>query len=414
MAWSACVGLDWGEREHAYVEQAAGGKRVGGSFSASSEGVHEWVRAIRERHPSGTIAIIVEQSRGSLIYALMAYEFLEIIPVNPRASKAYRTSRRLSGASSDPLDADLLCDFGLKHEGQLPVWRPDDPVTRRLRFLGEARRGFVDQRTALSQQLRAALKLYFPQALEWFGGETSPVLRVFLTRWLTLDELRAATPADLLAAFRSARCRKLQKRVKSLLASLSSALPMTMDRATIDTSALEVKSLLGLLEPLAQAIKDYDRTVAEVWATHPDRELFDALPGAGPVLAPRLAVAFGTDRGRYSDASEIQCYSGIAPVREQSGKQSWVHARWSCPKFLRQTFHEFAQSSIPKSRWAKAVYQEYRERGAGHHAAIRSLAFRWIRILFAVWSQRSPFDEAIHIKRLQDQASPIVRRLAAA
>lgn len=413
MAWTACVGLDWGEREHAYAAEADG-TRVRGSFAASSEGVHDWVGELRKRHPSGMIAIIVEQSRGSLIYALMAYEFLEIVPVNPRASKAYRTSRRLSGASSDPLDADLLCDFGLKHAGDLQVWRPDDPVTRHLRFLVEARRGFVDQRTALTHQLRAALKLYFPQALEWFGGETSAVLRAFLPRWLTLDELCRATPDDLLEAFRSARCRKLQARVENLMAALTTAVPMTTDRATIEASALQVKSLLSLIEPLAQAIAEYDRTIADVWATHPDRDLFDALPGAGPVLAPRLGVAFGTDRSRYQEAAEMQCYSGIAPVREQSGKQAWVHARWCCPKFLKQTFHEFAQSSIPKSPWAKAVYQAQRERGAGHHAAIRALAFRWIRILFAVWHQRSMFDEAAHIKRLTDQASPIVQRLAAA
>lgn len=416
MSWIACVGLDWGEAQHAYAEEAAGGgpTRIRGTFPASSEGVHEWVRTLRERHPSGTIAIIVEQSRGSLIYALMAYDFLEIVPVNPRASKAYRTSRRLSGASSDPLDADLLCDFGLKHEGELPVWRPDDAVTRRLRFLTEGRRRFVDQRTGLSHQLRATLTLYFPQALQWFGGETSAVLRVFLSRWTTLGELQAATDDDLLEAFRSAGCRTLKQRMASLVASLESAVPMTTDRPIIDTAALQVKSLIALIASLVSTIDDYDRAIADAWAIHPDRDLFDALPGAGPVLAPRLAVAFGTDRNRYTDASDMQCYSGIAPVREESGKQCWIHARWSCPKFLRQTFHEFAQASIPKSPWAKAVYQAHRERGAGHHAAIRALAFRWIRILFAVWTKRSTFDEAAHVQRLIDHASPITRRLAAA
>lgn len=414
MVWSACVGLDWGEKQHEYAEQAPGETRTRGTFSASSEEIHDWVAQLRKRHPAGRVAIVVEQSRGSLIYALMAYDFLEIVPVNPRASKAYRSSRRLSGASSDMLDADLLCDFGLKHQGELRVWQPDDTLTRRLRFLVETRRSFVDQRTALTHQLRAALRLYFPQALEWFGGETSVALRAFLLRWPTLDELRAATREDLLAAFRSARCRKVPERMDHLLTALACAMPMTLDRATIETAALEVKSLIGLIEPLDRTVAEYDRTIAEVWATHGDRELFDALPGAGPVLAPRLAVAFGIDRDRFAEASELQCYSGIAPVREQSGQQCWIHARWNCPKFLRQSFHEFAQSSIPKSPWAKAVYREQREHGAGHHAAIRSLAFRWIRILFAVWSQRSQFDEAAHVRRLNQNASPIVRRLAAA
>jgi hypothetical protein len=130
-------------------------------------------------------------------------------------------------------------------------------------------------------------------------------------------------------------------------------------------------------------------------------------------MAPRLAVAFGTDRSRYQDASEIQCYSGIAPVQEQSGKRCWVHARWGFPTFLHQSFHEFAQASIPHSPWAKAVYREHRDAGAGHHEAVRALAFRWMRILFRIWQDRIAYDEATHIERLKARRSPIVERLAA-
>ena len=81
---------------------------------------------------------------------------------------------------------------------------------------------------------------------------------------------------------------------------------------------------------------------------HPDHELFASFPGAGKVMAPRLAVAFGEDRSRWQEAREIQSYSGIAPVVESSGRGVWVHARWRCPKFLKQTFHEFAQTSMNK------------------------------------------------------------------
>jgi hypothetical protein len=58
----------------------------------------------------------------------------------------------------------------------------------------------------------------------------------------------------------------------------------------------------------------------------------------------------------------VQCYSGIAPVKESSGKTSWVHFRRTGPTFLRQTFHEFALHSIGQSEWAKAYYQHLREK----------------------------------------------------
>jgi hypothetical protein len=66
-----------------------------------------------------------------------------------------------------------------------------------------------------------------------------------------------------------------------------------------------------------------------------------------------LIVAFGTRRERYDNAFQMQCYSGIAPVKEASGKSEWIHFRWACPKFLRQTFHEYASHSLPKSEWAR-------------------------------------------------------------
>jgi hypothetical protein len=66
------------------------------------------------------------------------------------------------------------------------------------------------------------------------------------------------------------------------------------------------------------------------------------LRDGGDALVPRLIAAFGTDRERYSSAEQIQRCSGIAPITKQSGKSRYVYCRYACPKFLRQTFHEFA------------------------------------------------------------------------
>jgi hypothetical protein len=79
-------------------------------------------------------------------------------------------------------------------------------------------------------------------------------------------------------------------------------------------------------------------------------------------MAPRLIAALGSQRERYESAAEIQRYSGIAPVVASSGTQHWVHWRWACPKFLRQTFHEWALHSISYSDWAReGEAAEYRD-----------------------------------------------------
>ena len=151
-------------------------------------------------------------------------------------------------------------------------------------------------------------------------------------------------------------------------------------------------------------------------ALNPDSFLFDNLPGAGPALAPRLLTAFGTDRDRFEVAGDLLSLSGIGPVRiasgQKTGKKASVHCRRGCPKFLRQSFHEFGQCSIRYCPWAQACYQAQRARGKGHHAAVRAVSFKWIRILFACWKQRIPYDPERYLQALQIRGSDYVKTTA--
>ncbi len=413
MEWVACAGIDWGDKKHAYMVQTADGKKQDGWFGSSPEEVHEWARGLGVRFPGGTIIVAVEQGRGSLLYALMAYEYLVLVPINPRASKAYRESLRLSGASNDPSDAALIGDFAMKHLTELRVWRPDEERTRKIRLLCEHRRSLVDQRTAFTHTLSATLKEYFPQVLQWFGDEASPYLREFLTHWETLEQASQASVDDITNVLKSRGRRKASAVAQVLIEKIRIAVALTRDTAILDACSMYARSLMALLDPIDEEIAKYDQAIAAEWADHPDRQIFDSLPGAGAVMAPRLAVAFGLERSRYDAAAELQQYSGIAPVTEQSGRHWSVRARWGYPTFLHQTFHEFAQSSLPHSAWARAFYHQQRDRGAGHHAAIRALAFRWIRILFRLWKTGEEYDEQRYIEVLKRKRSPIITRLAA-
>jgi hypothetical protein len=173
-----------------------------------------------------------------------------------------------------------------------------------------------------------------------------------------------------------------------------------------EACVLITRSLVAMLATLRVQIAMFDRRIAELVAAHPDGALFGSLPGAGAALVPRLIVAFGTQRERYQSAYEMQCYSGIAPVTEASGESQWVHVRFACPKFLRQTFHEFAACSIPQSEWARAYYEHQRnEKQKSHHAAVRSLAFKWLRIIYRCWKEGKPYDEEIYLKSLRRRGS---------
>jgi transposase len=411
MEWVACVGIDWADQKHDYAVRGRDGSEEQGTFSSSPEEVHGWVERLRARYPDGTIVVSMEQSRGPLLYALSIYDFLALVPINPRAASAYRDSLHLSGAKDDPVDAGLIRDFAAAHLDKLRVWRAEDTATRKLRLLVEHRREMVEQRTSLTQTLLATIKQYFPQALTWFGGHKT-LLRAILTEWPALESIQQAHASEIQKVIRS--CTRMSAaKIAQISAAICSARPLTTDVAITSAMVIRVQSLIAVLEVVDEQVEAHERAIAELWADHDDRALFESFPGAGPVLAPRLAAAFGSDRSRFAEAVEMQNYSGTSPVTVKSGKHRTVHARWQKPKFLHQTFHEFAEASIPHCPWARAYYRQQRERGASRRVAIRALAFRWIRVLHACWATSTAYDEAKYLAALARRGSALCDRLAA-
>ena len=203
-------------------------------------------------------------------------------------------------------------------------------------------------------------------------------------------------------------------RVPKQLIEFQQARPLTQDPAVLEYSALMVQALIPQLRALMGSIADFDRKIAEVFQKHPDRPIFESFPGAGAALAPRLSAAFGADRDRFQAATEMEQFSGIAPVTEKSGTKKWVHWRWACPKFVRQSFQEFAEHSRRWCGWAKAYYQLQIQRGKNHHAAVRALAYKWIRILFRCWKDRVPYRDEIYSKSLVKHQSSLAQMIVAA
>jgi len=354
---------------------------------------------LRLRFGGQRIAVALEQSRGPLVFTLTKYEHLVIFPVHPTVLVNYRKSFRPSGAKDDPSDARLLLDILMLHRDKLRQLTPDTPETRTLQFLVEERRKLVHEKTRYSNRLTAHLKMYFPQALAWFDEIGSNIAAEFLERWPSLDKLQRARPATIERFFIDHNSRD-RERITERLEQIRKAIPATTDAAVLTSCSAAIAAWAALLKQVLAAIATYDDKIDALARAHPDYALMNSFPGAGPALTPRLIAAMGSQRERYETAHEIECYSGIAPVVASSGQQRWVHWRWACPKFLRQTFHEWALHSIAYSQWAREYYEQQRAKGKRRNTAIRSLAFKWIRILFRCWKERKPYDEAVYQRAL--------------
>jgi len=197
------------------------------------------------------------------------------------------------------------------------------------------------------------------------------------------------------------------------MAGIRQAIPATTDQAVIRASAMLVHAPVEQVGCLTEAIARFDKEIDALTRSHEDFPIFASLPGAGPVHTSRLISALGPDRSRYEHVEDLLTFTGMAPIMERSGKTTVTHFRWFGPKFLRQSFHEFAGQSIQYSRWAQAFYRQQRVRGKDHQASVRSLAFKWTRIIFRLWKNQTPYNERTYVAALQRRGSPLWQVMAA-
>lgn len=404
--FAAFIAIDWADEKHAFRLQAAGQKqKEAGTLEQKPELIGVWLATLRERFGGHPIAVAVEQSRGALIHALLSYDFLVIFPIHPTTVARFREAFKFSGAKSDPLDTDQILEILVKHLELLKPLKPDTEPTRLLGRLVQDRRKAVDLRTRHIQALQASLKEYFPQALQMLSNNVSSRLAGdFLKKWPSYPAFQQAKPSTIKRFFYGHNVRSPQV-IEEVLKVAQKSQPLTTDAAIVESGARLSQMHAQLIQTLNPIVEEYDQQIEKVFHNHDEARLFTGLPGAGPALAPRLVVAFGTDRSRFQSAGNVQMLSGIAPVSKSSGKTCVVYARCACPKFLRQTFHEFARLSVSKCQWARNYLDYYTDKGRKYHTIIRSLAFKWIRILFRCWKDRTPYDEEKHMETLRKRGS---------
>ena len=410
--FAAFIGLDWADAKHAICLPVAGcDTREFTVLTHRPEVIDAWATSLLQRLQGRPIAIALELNQGPIVEALRKYDGLVLFHSNPMMLASYREAFTPSRAKDDPTDAALQLALLLWHRDKRKPLVPQSPEIRALSQLVAHRRRLVADRVRITNRLTSTLQQYFPPVLQWFPNKETQLFCDFLRQWPTLKAAQLARRSTLEGFFRQHHVHG-EQRITERLAAIKSATALTSDEGVIMPHALLVKSLVAQLRVTLEAMKSFDHAIAEQAQTHPDFALFEALPGAGTVLAPRLLVACGEQRERYGSAVEGQTYAGIAPVMERSGKQSWVHWRYQGPKFLRQTLVEWAAESMQFSFWARVYYQQQRNKGASHQAAVRTLAFQWIRIVFRCWQNGTPYDESVYLAALQRRGSPLLSNLA--
>jgi transposase len=402
--------LDWASDHHDMVIVDPSGAIVRQfRFAHTAAG---WAEFTDQMKPFVGCPIALETSSGPAVDQLLSRGWT-LYPVNPKAAEGYRQRKAPSGTKTDQLDAWSLAD-ALRTDGQ--GWRvllAQDEATATLRSLCRDAIALIEQRTALVNQLIAALREYYPAAIEAFDDWTAPFTWALLVQFPTPLRLQNAGKRKwekFLHTHRLWRADTAPRRLELFAA--ANALPASTP--VVNAKSLLALSLVAVLQTLQRQLDEYRRRITQAFAQHPDHNVFGSLPGAGQKLAPRLLGELGATREVYPDADALCCQAGVSPVSFQSGQLDKARIRWACDVVLRHTVHLWADCSRKKCPWAQAYYARKREQGHSHAAALRCLGKRWLRILWRLWRDRVTYDENHHQHSQQQHGSWVTALLSAA
>lgn len=414
-AYAACIGLDWSSKEHVLcIHDNATGRESIRKVSDEPEALLVFLAELRELYSNRPVLLGLEATRASILPILLQQDFLCLVLINPKTSGQFRGMFRVSGVKSDAVDATYICRLIRTHPEELRLWKPHDPHTRHLAALAEKRRNLVTLRVEVANKLHAAVAASSPQLLRLLKCQlTVPMASQFLKRWPTLPQAQAAGVAKLRAFFYKNNVRT-SATIEQRLHAMAQSKPLLISEQDTLPFELEIQALAEQLCHLHRAIDRFETALHKSYQEHPVAKILAEVPGAGPQLKPRLAACLGTHKDRFASAQELSCYTGIAPVHDTSGNSQRIMARRVRPLFLHQTWIEFANCSIRKPGWARSFYEAKSQEKLKHYEAIRALAFKWQRILFACWKSDQPYDQAKHLPNLQRKNPKLYAAIEAA
>jgi transposase len=393
--------LDWASDHHdVVIVDHSGAIAAEFRFAHTAAG---WAEFTEKMQPYAGAPLALETSSGPAVDQLLQRGWT-LYPVNPKAAERYGERKVPSGTKTDRHDGWSLAD-ALRTDGH--GWRPllpQDEATATLRGLCRDESALIEQRTALVNQLLAALREYYPVALALFDDWTRPYAWALIAQFPTPQQLQDAGKRRW-EKFLHTQCLWRSDTAPPRLELMARANALQASPAVVQAKTLLATTLVKVLQTLEVQLGEYRRRITEAFTQHPDHDVFGSLPGAGEKLAPRLLGEVGSVRAVYPDADALCCQAGVSPVSFQSGKLDQARIRWACDVMLRHTVHLWANCSRQKSAWAQAYYQGKREEGHDHASALRCLGKRWLRILWRLWQDRQCYDETRHQQNQRQHGS---------
>jgi hypothetical protein len=200
--FAAYIGINWADNHHDICEVARGSSQPQHSIiKYRLEDIHHWAMSLLKCYHGKLIAVACELRKGSLINTLKQYEHSVIFPINPSTVAEYRKAFADSGSKSDVVDASIQTEILLLHLECLTPLKVEKKDIRILDQLVVYRLQLIQSSVDIANKIMSVLKLYYPQALDWFEDKDGIVFCDFLSKWSSLQMVQRARASTIMASF---------------------------------------------------------------------------------------------------------------------------------------------------------------------------------------------------------------------
>ena len=322
--------------------------------------------------------------------------------VNPCLIKSFG-DESLRAPKTDKSDAKKIARFALDRWTKLRQYSRMDELRNQLKTMNRQFGFYMEQKTAMKNNLIALLDQTFPGANDFFDSparsDGSQKWVDFVYTYWHVDCVRGKSLGAFTEHYRNwCKRKKYNFSVEKAEKIYRSASDLIAVFPKDDNTKLLIRQAVAMLNTASETVETLRIKMNQTASQLPEYPAVMEMNGVGPTLGPQLIAEIG-DVTRFAHRGSLTAYAGVDPRPNESGdykRQSNPTTKKGSP-YLRKTLFQIMDGLIKRSPVDDPVYafmDKKRAQGKPYHVYMTAGANKFLRIYYGrVNAFLSPTEE---------------------
>ncbi len=399
------VGIDVSKRKSTVTIRQPGDKVIlpPREFRHTQTSINELIATIKSL--DGETKVCMEHSGRYYepVASWLSSAGIFVSAVNPLLIKEFG-NESIRAPKTDRADAKKIARFALDRWAKLPQYSRMDDLRNQLKTMNRQFGFYMDQKTAMKNNLIALLDQTFPGANNFFDSparsDGSQKWVDFVYTYWHVDCVRGKSLAAFTEHYKSSCKRKgynfsasKAEEVYRAASDLIAVFPKD------DNTKMLVRQAVSVLNVTSETVEALRVKMDQTASQMPEYDVVLGMDGVGPTLGPQLIAEIG-DVTRFEHRGALTAFAGVDPRKKESGdyeRRSNPTTKKGSPH-LRKTLFQIMDGLIQRSPQDNPVYafmDKKRAEGKPYYVYMTAGANKFLRIYYGkVNAFLSPKEDA--------------------